>query len=332
VRRFTVGDDAAGERLDRFLADRCPDLSRTAIQRAVAAGGVTVDGGAVPSRTRLRPGQRVELRPLPPPPSKVVPEDIPLMVLYEDDQLLVVDKPAGLVVHPAPGHRGGTLVNALLHRYGSLPGEAGRAGLVHRLDKDTSGLLVVARTEAAHRHLANQLAERALGRVYHALCWGSWRPDRGEIDAPVGRHPRQRQRMAVIDGGRRAVTRYRVLADFGFVQLVEASLLTGRTHQIRVHFAHRHHPVVGDPVYGDDRRASNVHPLDLTRARRLAAVAERQLLHAAWLRLRHPTDGREMVFRAPWPDDLREAVVLLGGDPSLDDPASPEATDPWTGD
>ena len=332
-RRFTVPPAAAGERLDRFLADRCPDLSRSAVQRAVAAGRVTVDGTPAPSRTRLRPGQQVTLVPLPPPPATAVPQDIPLRVVYEDAHLLVVDKPAGLVVHPAPGHPDGTLVNAVLHHRGgagALPGEPLRPGLVHRLDRDTSGLLVVALTEAAHRDLAAQLQERTLGRAYHAVCWGRWAEDAGEIAAPLARHPRHRQRMAVVADGRPALTRYRVLSDHGFAQLVEARLATGRTHQIRVHFAWRHHPVVGDPVYGDDRRARGVHSLDRRRADRLVAVAGRQMLHAAWLRLRHPATGETLVLGAPWPDDLRAAVTALGGEPDRFDPGA-GGTPPWTG-
>jgi 23S rRNA pseudouridine1911/1915/1917 synthase len=313
ARRFLVGEDDEGLRLDHFLTDLCEDLSRSQVQKAVEAGGALIDGRARPSRYRLRAGERVAFTPPPPPQTTAEPEDIPLDVLHQDEDLLVIDKPAGMVVHPAPGHRGGTLVNALLHRFADLPGgDALRAGLVHRLDKDTSGAMAVALTETSLRALQAQLRNRTLGRTYETLSWGQWADDEGTLAGAVGRHPTQRRRMAVLEtGGKPALTHYRVREDFGFVQFCEVRLETGRTHQIRVHFAHHHHPVVGDATYGDDARAKGVHPLDRPAADALVKTAGRQLLHARELRLVHPRSGEPMILRAPRPDDLRLALKIL---------------------
>jgi len=312
-RSFRVDETDEGTRLDHFLTARCPDLSRSQVQRAVEAEGARVDGRTRPSRFRLRTGQRVDFTPPPPPQTAAEPEDIPLEVVHQDADILVIDKPAGMVVHPAPGHRTGTLVNALLHHFDALPGgDDLRAGLVHRLDKDTSGLLVVALTETSLRALQSQLRDRTLGRTYRTLSWGRWAEDAGTLTGALGRHPTQRQRMAVLEaGGKPAVTRYEVREDFGFVQHCEVGLETGRTHQIRVHFAHHHHPVVGDRTYGDDARVKGVHPLDRPAALDLVAAAGRQLLHARALRLTHPRTGETMRFAAPPPDDFRRALEVL---------------------
>ncbi len=313
VRRFRVEDAEDGLRLDHFLTARCADLSRSQVQRAVAAAGALVDGKAQPSRFRLNPGQQVDFTPPVPPVTTAEPEDIPLDVVHEDADILVVDKPAGMVVHPAPGHRGGTLVNALLHRFENLPGGDGlRAGLVHRLDKDTSGLLVVALNDTAQRRLQAQLQDRTLGRTYETLSWGRWAEDAGTLVGAVGRHPTRRQRMAILEqGGKPAVTHYAVREDYGFVQFCEARLETGRTHQIRVHFAHHHHPVVGDATYGDDARVKGVHPLDRRAAEAMVAAARRQMLHACELRLVHPRSGEALSFAAPRPDDFATALGAL---------------------
>ncbi len=312
-RSFTVEAADGGQRLDVFLAGRCPDLSRAHVQRALAAGRVVVDGRPRPKGYRLRSGQRVLLEPLPPPPSSVVAEDLPLRVVHEDTHLLVIDKEAGQVVHPAPGHARGTLANALVHRCRQLAGPAVRPGIVHRLDRDTSGLLVVALTEAALRSLAGQLRSREMKRLYLALAWGAWPQAAGVLHGNVGRNPTRRQRMAVLpEGGRPAVTRFEVAEDFGFVQLCRVRLETGRTHQIRVHFAHHGHPIVGDPVYGEDGRARNVHPLDRQLALRLVGAAGgRQLLHATELSFVHPAGGELMTFRSPPPPSLQGALDLL---------------------
>jgi len=312
-----VAVEEAGQRLDLILARRVPELSRSRIQKAFAAGEVSVDGRPRPKA--FRPAAGAEIRLVPPvvPALDAQPEAIPLAIVFEDEHLAVVDKPADLVVHPAPGHTGGTLVNALLYHRGRLPdtGDPLRPGLVHRLDRGTSGLLVVAFTPQAHRSLAEQIKDRSLGRGYLALSWGLWADPAGVLAGRLGRHPRDRQRMAVLaEGGREAVTHYEVLEDLAFVQLCRVRLETGRTHQIRVHFAHHGHPVVGDPLYGDDRRARNVRPLERAAAARLVQAAGRQLLHAAELHLRHPADGRRLEFRAPLPADFAAALSGLRQD------------------
>lgn len=314
-RRFRVEPAEQGLRLDLFLGARCPDLSRHRIQQSVAEGLALVDGRVRRKGYRLAAGQEVGFRPLPPPPATATPEDLPLAVLHEDDDLLVVDKPAGLVVHPAPGHPAGTLVNAVLGRRGGFAAGADplRPGIVHRLDRDTSGLMVVALNERSHRALAAQLAARTLGRVYLALAWGQWPQAAGEIDLPIGRHPRRRQRMAVVPGGRAAQTAWQVEQDFEFAQLCRVRLRTGRTHQIRVHFAHLGHPVVGDPLYGDDDRARRVPPPRRAAAAEMVRLAGRQMLHAAELTLRHPVSGRELSFASPPPPDLAAVLASLRG-------------------
>jgi len=313
-RLFTVEAAAEDERLDRFLAARCPDFTRSQIQNALQAGRVTVNDRARTKGYRLREGDRVGFVPPPPPATKALPQDIPLELIYVDEDIVVVNKPAGLVTHPAPGHADGTLVNALLHHAPDL--EAGadplRPGIVHRLDRDTTGLIAVARSERALQSLADQLLSRRLGRIYLALSWGRWAAPEGHLIGAIGRHPRDRKRMAVRrSGGREAVTHYRVEEDFEFVQLCRVRLETGRTHQIRVHFAHHGHPLVGDPLYGEDRRARNVRPVDRPLAARLVKLATRQLLHAAELELDHPRTGERLRFSAPVPSDFAAALALL---------------------
>jgi 23S rRNA pseudouridine1911/1915/1917 synthase len=311
---FHVDEEEEGERLDRILAGRLPELSRSHVQKAFAGGEVLVDGRARPKS--FRPALGAELRFLPPeaPSARLVPQDIPLRVVHEDEQLLVIDKPPDLVVHPGPGHPDGTLVNALLHHDPRLAdaGDPARPGIVHRLDRETSGLLVVARTAAAHAALAAQLRDRSLGRIYLALSWGDWKEPEGLLEGKLGRHPRDRQRMAVVQrGGREAATRYEVIDELEFVQLCRVQLLTGRTHQIRVHFTHHGHPVVGDRLYGDDRRARNVRPVDRAAAAALVRAAPRQLLHASQLHLRHPATGEALSFVAPLAPDFAAALAQL---------------------
>ena len=310
VRTFVVADDEADLRLDHFLAARCSDLSRSQIQKAVAEDSTRVDGRVRPSRFRVAAGQTVEFTPPEPQPTEAEPEDIPLDVLHRDEHILVLNKQAGMVVHPAPGNYTGTLVNALLHHFEGLPGgDRLRPGIVHRLDKDTTGVMVVALTERAHRDLSDQLRDRTLGRTYQALAWGQWNEDSGVLAGQVSRNPAQRQRMAVVpSGGRSAVTHYEVAEDYGFCQLSRVRLETGRTHQIRVQFAAGGHPVVGDPQYGDDARAKQVHPLDRVAALAMVKGAGRQMLHAWRMELRHPATGETLRFESPPPEDM-EAVL-----------------------
>lgn len=316
-RAFTVDPAGDGQRLDVFLAGQCPDLSRSRVRGDLdRPGAVTVDGRPRPASFRVRAGQHVVFRPSGPVALSAVPQPIDLDVVYEDEYVVVVNKPVGLVVHPAVGHPDGTLVNALLHRHGAITagGDPLRPGIVHRLDRDTSGLLVVALDERSHRRLAAQLQDRRMGRVYAALSWGRWERDEGELDGPIGRDPRHRQRMAVVAGGRPALTRYRVLEDFGFAQHCRVELATGRTHQIRVHFRHAGHPVIGDALYGDPARGRGLHGPDRRPAELAARLAARQMLHACELRFRHPADGRELSFTAPPPADFEAVLACLRGD------------------
>jgi 23S rRNA pseudouridine1911/1915/1917 synthase len=297
----------AGQRLDLFVAQVC-DLSRTQAATLIAGGFVQVNGGAEKASYRTAASDVIDVTIPPPPGREVVPEDIPLVVAYEDDALLVVDKPAGMVVHPAPGNWRGTLVNALVGRGGALATGGGeeRPGLVHRLDKETSGLLVVAKTELAHRRLSAALAARTITRRYAALCWGHLPQERVGVDAPLARDPRDRQRMAIVPGGKPARTTFVRVARFDSVDLVRAHLQTGRTHQIRVHLASLGHPVVGDDTYGGGG------------GRRLAALPpKRHFLHAAWLRLPHPETGAMLELRSPLPADLRASLLAVARLPDL---------------
>lgn len=311
VRSWTVEDDA-DDRLDKALAERFPDWSRARIQEWIATGSLLVDGKVRKASHRLLGGERIEVTEWPvfeAAPTHVVPQDIPLSVVYQDDWIAVIDKPAGLTVHPGAGCPDGTLANALAFRFGTLSDVNGplRPGIVHRLDRDTSGLLVVALRDEAHRHLAEQLADKSLGRTYHALVWGELEDER--IDAPIGRHPTDRVRMAVVKGGRAAATNVRTLKNGAPVSLVECRLETGRTHQIRVHLAHRGHPVVGDPVYGGaESRLAAIPPMEKARARAVLQPLARQALHARELRLVHPGTGETMRFESPWPADFAAAV------------------------
>jgi 23S rRNA pseudouridine1911/1915/1917 synthase len=311
MRSFSVEASEDGLRLDQFLSKRCPDFSRNQIQNALAGGLVKVDSRVRAKGYRLTAGQGVHFQPPVPRATAAIPQDLPVAVLYEDEDLVVVNKPADLVVHPAPGHPDGTLVNALLHRYDRLAaaGHPLRPGIVHRLDRGTSGLLVVALNEAALRQLADQIKRRQISRTYLALSWGRWQPPSGTLQGRIGRCPGQRQKMAVVPaGGRLAQAEYRVSEDFDFVQLCQVRLQTGRTHQIRVQFAHAGHPIVGDPIYGDDRRARNVRPVDRSLAAVMVKLARRQMLHAWQLALVHPRGGQALSFQAPLPGDM-EAVL-----------------------
>jgi 23S rRNA pseudouridine1911/1915/1917 synthase len=303
---FTLEADS-DVRLDLLVAGRL-DLSRTQAATLIANGSVTVAGQPQRASYRPRAGETVRVELPPPVTRETLPEDIPLVIVYEDADVVVVDKPAGMVVHPAPGNWSGTLVNALLGRGAGAAGEGGleRAGLVHRLDKETSGLLVVARNEYAHRLLAADLAARRVSRRYAALVWGHLDADELTVDRPVARDPRDRRRMAIVQSGKAARTSFVRLARFDAVDLLRAHLHTGRTHQIRVHLASVGHPVVGDDTYGGGggRRVVSLPP-------------KRHFLHAAWLRFRHPRTGRLIDLRAPLPEDLRAALAHVARDDTL---------------
>ncbi len=302
-RRWVVADGAAG-RLDRHVAAEL-GTSRSRAAGLIEGGWVRVDGSPARKSQAVSAGQRVAALVPPPPPVSARPEDIPLDIVFEDADLVVVEKPAGLVVHPAPGHPSGTLVNALLHHVGEMSGIGGprRPGIVHRLDRDTSGLMVAAKSERAHRALSGALQERAVGRTYMAALWGKLPESPTTVDRPVGRHPRDRTRMAVVAAGRPAQTRFRVLERWRAACFCEAKLATGRTHQIRVHAASVGHPVVGDSVYGAGRERG-FQGADGQWARALARRASRQFLHAHRLEFAHPVSGVPMAFESPLPPSL----------------------------
>jgi 23S rRNA pseudouridine1911/1915/1917 synthase len=290
-RRLVVEPAGEGWRLDTYLAGHLPGVSRSRVQDLARQGLVRRNGGPAKPSARLVAGDRLEVGLPEPQLVDLVPEDLPVPICYEDADLVVVNKPRGMVVHPAPGHRGGTLVNALLSRLQLTEpvGDRLRPGVVHRLDKDTTGLLVVAKNTRSLHRLAGQLAQRSISRVYLALVHGGVREGRGVVDAPLGRHPVRRQLRAVVADGRPARTYWEVRERLGAYTLLECRLDTGRTHQIRVHLAHLGHPVVGDPLYGP---------------RRAPAGAPVLCLHACRLTFRHPGSGEEMTFTAPLPADF----------------------------
>jgi 23S rRNA pseudouridine1911/1915/1917 synthase len=312
---LSVPEASAGARLDRFLAAAQTDLSRSVLQTLIKEERVRVGGHAVRPSHRLKAGDQVVLE-LPEPRSLTLePEEIPLDVRFEDQDLAVIAKPAGLVVHPGAGVARGTLVHALLHRYPEIVsvGGPGRPGIVHRLDKDTSGLLVVARSARAYRALVEAMRVRLVRRTYQALVWGEPRGAEGVIEGAIARDPRDRRRMAVARrGGKPARTRWKVEERFGIAAWLEIELDTGRTHQIRVHLAHLGHPIVGDPVYGG--RAKKVLSLgatDVSLGQAILKSLSRQALHASKLELSHPVTGRTMSFELPLPVDFAQAVETL---------------------
>ena len=291
--RFEHPVENGGDRLDVFLARQSPDLSRSRIRKLIDDGHVTVDDRPVKASTRLVAGQTVTLELPPPSPADMQPWQVPLSVVFEDEHLIVIDKPAGMTVHPAPGNEERTLANAVLAHAPEIEGIGGerRPGIVHRLDKDTSGLIVVAKNERAHAHLSDQFKRREVNKVYLALVAGHPSPPEADIDAPIGRRPHDRLRMAVVSTGRPAITRYRVLTSYKRASLVEVRPRTGRTHQIRVHLSSVGHPVVGDAVYG--RQVSGL---------------SRQFLHAHRLAFLHPSSQEVVRFAVELPDDLRSYV------------------------
>lgn len=297
---MTLTADTSGERADAALARLVPDLTRSAAQRLLEEGRVLREGRPLRKNDKLQAGDLLELDLPAPQPVALEPEDIPLDIVYEDGDLLVINKPKGLVVHPAAGHWSGTLVNALLyHCRDSLSGINGalRPGIVHRIDKDTSGLLIVAKNDFAHQALAAQLQDHTLARTYVCLVVGGVREDSGTIDAPIGRHPTDRKKMAVTEkNSRSAVTHWRVLERFPGYTLLECRLETGRTHQIRVHMAYRNHPIVGDTVYGRSKPELG---------------QDTQCLHARALTFRHPRTGETMTCTCPLPDYFTRLLEKL---------------------
>jgi 23S rRNA pseudouridine1911/1915/1917 synthase len=309
-----IVEEGVADRLDRYLAGRL-GISRSRCAGLIRAGRVSLDSREVKKSEAVSGGQEIRVVIPSPEPLDAEPEDIPLDVVFEDEALLVVNKPAGLVVHPAPGHRTGTLVNALLHHVEDLSGIGGRLrpGIVHRLDRDTSGLLVVAKGDDAHVTLSDAIRRREVRRIYRAVAWGHLAESPVTVDAPVGRDPQNRKRMAVVEGGRRALTRIRVRESWEAAEFLDVSLRTGRTHQIRVHLAHLGHPVVGDSVYGAGwvrGMGGAARPWAQELERRTA----RQLLHAVALSFRHPRTGKEMRFHAPLPPDMKAVVAWARGE------------------
>ena len=305
-----MGEEQGGLRLDRALAGLFPTESRNSLANLISDGRVRLDGkpAAKPSQ-RVAAGQRVELDLPAAAPSAAQSQDIPLVILYQDEDLAVIDKPAGLVVHPAAGHPDQTLVNALLFHVTDLSGVGGelRPGIVHRLDKDTSGVMIVAKHDLAHRKLTANWNTDAVRKEYVALVYGTPGAERGTVDAPIGRDPRDRKRMAVVADGRRAVTDYEVAERHRYVSLLRCRLHTGRTHQIRVHMKHLGHPIVGDPVYSGPQWRG----IPDKKLQRTLAAFQRQALHAAKITFPHPRDGRILTFEAPLPDDLRALIAAV---------------------
>ncbi len=299
-RSYSFLAEESGVRLDSLLSSLLEDLSRSYIQKLLEGGQVLLNGVPAPAKnTRVKAGDKIELELPEAEVLSVAAEEIPLRIVYEDESLLVVDKPRGMVVHPAPGNESGTLVNALLWHCGeSLSGINGvqRPGIVHRIDKDTGGLLVVAKTDAAHRGLAAQLEAHSMTRVYEALVYNNITEDEGTVDAPLGRDPQNRLRRRVIAGGKRAVTHYKVLERFGRSCRIEARLETGRTHQIRVHMAYIKHPLIGDALYGPKKGMSGV---------------EGQMLHAKVLGFVHPLSGAYLEFESPLPEAYLSVLERL---------------------
>lgn len=299
-RSLSVDTEDAGVRLDRYLSDEIPEYSRTFLQKLIKDGKVLVNGQPSRPRNTVNAGDEVALEIPEAADPEILPQDIPLDILYEDRDIIVVNKPKGMVVHPAPGHPDGTLVNALLyHCRGNLSGINGvaRPGIVHRIDKDTTGVLVAAKTDEAHRFLAEQLAVHSITRVYEAIVYNSFTEETGTVDRPLGRDPKDRKKFAVTAGGRRAVTHYRVICNLGKFAHIACRLETGRTHQIRVHMAYIGHPLLGDPLYGPPKCPYRL---------------EGQCLHARTLGFIHPSTKQYMEFEAPLPEYFQKLLRTLG--------------------
>ena len=316
--------EESANRLDSFLTAKIPALSRSRIQKLIEQGFVKFNGEVAKANLKVQAGDRLEVFLPEPKQSALLPEEIPLHILYEDEHLAVVEKPAGLVVHPAVGHEGGTLVNALLHRFGhELSTSAGiggeqRPGIVHRIDKNTSGILLITKTDFSHQSLSAQFKEHSITRRYQGMVWGQL-PEKGEWNESIGRDPKERKRMACISSGRKALTKFKCLQNFGKVAShFEAELFTGRTHQIRVHFSHHGFPLLGDSTYGGSGASSRMSRVqkkikEPTLASLVSNLEEkgRQFLHAAHLGFLHPKTGQRMEFNSPLPLDLAEILLTF---------------------
>ncbi|MFQ8572759.1 MAG: RluA family pseudouridine synthase [Oscillospiraceae bacterium] len=297
--RLRASEESKNQRLDAFLASSLDGLTRSQATRLIESGEVAVDGRAVSKSYKLAGGEDIAVTLPEPEPVEAVPQDIPLDVVYEDADVIVVNKPSGMVVHPAPGHPDGTLVNALLyHCAGTLSGIGGalRPGIVHRIDRDTSGLIIAAKNDAAHQYLSAQLADHTLARTYECIVVGALREDRGTVDAPIARHPTDRKRMAVVAGGREAVTHWEVIARYPGYTHVRCRLETGRTHQIRVHMAYIGHPILGDTVYGAKKEVPGLTG---------------QCLHAVGLRFLHPRTHEVVELSCPLPDEFTRMLQKI---------------------
>ena len=297
--RLRASEESKNQRLDAFLASSLDGLTRSQATRLIESGEVAVNGRAVSKSYKLAGGEDIAVTLPEPEPVEAVPQDIPLDVVYEDADVIVVNKPSGMVVHPAPGHPDGTLVNALLyHCAGTLSGVGGalRPGIVHRIDRDTSGLIIAAKNDAAHQYLSAQLADHTLARTYECIVAGALREDRGTVDAPIARHPTDRKRMAVVAGGREAVTHWEVIARYPGYTHVRCRLETGRTHQIRVHMAYIGHPILGDTVYGAKKEVPGLTG---------------QCLHAVGLRFLHPRTHEVVELSCPLPDEFTRMLQKI---------------------
>lgn len=302
--RISFTADKADERLDVFLTRMQPEFSRSHIQKLIASGLAAVNQNIRRGNFKLKPADNVELEIPEPENAEILPEELPLDILYEDRDIIVINKARGMVVHPAAGVYSGTLVNALMHHCDDLSGINGeiRPGIVHRLDKDTSGVMVAAKNDQAHLSLAKQIQEKSAFRIYQAVVWGNIKEESGTIHGDIGRHPADRKKMAIVkENGKPATTHFRVLERFGEQTLVECRLETGRTHQIRVHMTYIGHPVVGDPKYGTDRHGRI----------RGGFTIRGQALHSEILELTHPVTGERMTFKAPVPDDMAKLIAKL---------------------
>lgn len=309
-----VAEKQRKERIDVYIVSRLPAISRSRIKTLIAEELITVDSVPIKPSHKVSPGETIEIKLKPRPQESYEPENIPLKIIYEDDNLAVIDKPAGLVVHPAQGNWSGTLVNALLwhNRELSKMIDGFRAGIVHRLDKDTTGLMVIAKDEFTHMELARQFSARTIDKKYQALVWGHFKKKTGMFDGNLGRHPKDRKLIAIIPEGKPSVTHYQVIDEFELFSLVEIKLQTGRTHQIRVHFSHNGHPVFGDSVYGGrNARFGGLTPSQRIIAAEYLTIMPRQALHAKSLGFFHPVRKEDMVFDSDLPEDLAHLLEML---------------------